>query len=144
MPMPLMTSGGGAQALALLNASLNGVAATLAITAFFAIRAGRRELHRGLMLGAFGASALFLVSYLTRIALFGNTPYGGAESLRNVYYVILITHVLLSLFVVGLVPSALYLGLRGRFETHRKVARFALPIWIYVSVTGVVIYNFLY
>lgn len=139
-----MTPADGSAQLAFINACFNGLAGALAVAAYVSIRRGERKLHRALMLGAFAASVLFLVSYLTRIALYGNTPYQGDGTLRTVFYTVLLSHVLLSFLVVYLVPRSLYLGLRGQEQKHRKIARVALPIWLYVSVTGVAVYNFLY
>lgn len=134
----------GSATLAFMNACFNATAGTLALAAFISIRTGRRDWHRGFMLGAVGASMLFLVSYLIRITQFGNTPYQGVGAMRTVYLIVLASHVLLSMVVVVLVPRALYLGHRGRFVDHRRVARIAFPIWLYVSITGVAVYNFLY
>lgn len=132
------------ETLALLNACLNATAATSMVAAWVMIRRGRRQAHRRLMLAAFGCSCLFLVSYLTRYAISGDTRFEGEGVARVVYLAILATHVLLAMAVVPLVLRTLYLALRERFDAHRRIARITYPIWAYVSVTGVVVYLMLY
>ncbi|MDH5670808.1 MAG: DUF420 domain-containing protein [Myxococcales bacterium] len=131
-------------ALATLNALWNSVAFILMLFGYRAIRRKQRETHRRFMLAAFGASCLFLASYLTRIVLYGDTVFGGQGAIRVVYLVILASHILLAMAVAPLVITTLTFGLRERIESHRKVARFTLPAWAYVSVTGVVVYLMLY
>lgn len=131
-------------ALASLNALLNTCAAVFMVLGFRAIKRQERERHRRMMLSAFTASALFLASYLTRIVLFGDTRFGGEGAVRYVYFAILISHVLLAMAVAPLVISSVVLGLRGSYATHKKVARWTFPIWVYVSVTGVLVYLMLY
>ena len=130
--------------LAALNASLNSIAAILLLVGFVAIRNKQRERHRKAMLAAFVTSCLFLTSYLTRIALFGDTRFGGEGPVRYVYLAILISHVLLAMAVAPMAVRTLYLGVKGRYESHRGIARWTFPIWAYVSVTGVVVYLMLY
>ncbi len=132
------------ETLALMNASMNAASAFFAISAWRAVR--RREVprHRALMLTAFTFSTLFLAGYLTRIALFGDTHFLGTGALRIAYFVLLGSHVLLALAVVPLVLRTLYLALRKRFDQHRRIARVTFPIWVYVSVTGVLVYLMLY
>jgi putative membrane protein len=127
-----------------INASLNGVSALFLAAGWFFIR--RREIsrHRACMLSAFAASALFLTSYLVYHANVGSVPYPGQGPLRAVYYVILITHVLLAASILPLAIVTLSRALARRFDRHRRIARWTLPIWLYVSVTGVVIYVMLY
>ncbi|MFW6051157.1 MAG: DUF420 domain-containing protein [Myxococcota bacterium] len=132
------------EALALLNACLNATAATLLVLAYASIRRGRVQAHRRLMVAALVVSSLFLVSYLTRYGLSGDTPFRGEGWLRPVYFAILISHVLLAMAVVPLVLRTVYLAVRERFADHRRIARITLPIWMYVSVTGVVVYLMLY
>lgn len=108
------------------------------------IRRGDRVGHRRAMLSAFGASCVFLVFYLSRIALFGDRHFTGEGAVRIAYFVLLASHVLMAMAVVPLVLRALYLGLRGRFEQHQAWARRAYPVWLYVSVTGVMVYAMLY
>jgi len=131
-------------ALASINATLNTAAFVLMTMGYFAIKRGERERHKKLMLSAFAASCLFLVSYLTRIALYGDTRFQGEGPLRMVYFAILISHVLLAMTVPNLAGLTLWPALHERFDRHRRIARWTLPIWGYVSVTGVVIYAMLY
>jgi putative membrane protein len=126
---------------AFLNAS-SGVCLALAVRA---IRAGDRALHRKLMFAALTCSALFLMSYLVRVALFPSRPFPGVGAARTVYFVILISHMVLAMVVPPLALTALWLSeVKQRFEAHRRVARVAFPIWMYVSVTGVVVYAMLF
>ncbi len=131
-------------ALALVNAVLNGTAAVLLLSGRVAIARRRAKVHRGLMLAAFCVSALFLCSYLTRVALTGThvDPHHGW--VHWTYLAVLGTHMTLAMLVVPLVLTALHAAWRKRFERHRKVARWTFPIWLYVSVTGVVVYLMLY
>jgi putative membrane protein len=133
-----------AEILPTVNAGLNATAFVLLALGFVAIRRGDRERHRALMLAACGASALFLVSYLTRMALTGTHRFPGEGALRAVYLVVLGTHTVLAALAAPLVLRTLFLALRDRFPAHRRIARATLPIWMYVSVTGVVVYVMLY
>jgi putative membrane protein len=130
--------------LALVNATLNGTAAVLLLSGRVAIARKRTTTHRALMLTAFGVSALFLCSYLTRVALTGThvDPHHGL--VHWAYLAILGTHMILAMAVVPLVLIALYNAYKKRFAKHRAVARWTFPIWLYVSVTGVVVYVMLY
>ena len=130
--------------LAALNALLNSTSAVLLFLAWRAIRSGNEVRHRKLMLSATAVSAAFLVSYLSRTALFGNPAYTGEGGVRTLYFALLISHVILAAVLVPMVLTTLTLALRGRRERHRRVARFTWPVWMYVSVTGVVIYVLLY
>ena len=129
-----------------VNATLNALAMGLLLRGRALARAGRREAHRRVMLAAFGASTLFLVLYAVHKASrgFEDTPYGGEGLLRALYLAILATHVVLAMAVPVLAVVLIALGLRGRIDRHRRLARVAWPIWMYVSVTGVVIYVMLY
>jgi uncharacterized membrane protein YozB (DUF420 family) len=127
-----------------VNAILNGAAATLLCTGFFLIRSGKREAHRRAMTAAFACSILFLVSYLVYHAEVGTVRFQGTGTVRTVYLSILLTHTVLAAAVPFLAVVTLVLARRERFESHRRLARFTLPIWLYVSVTGVVIYLMLY
>ena len=127
-----------------VNAFLNGTAATLLVAGFLLIRAGRRDAHRRAMTAAFACSILFLVSYVVYHAQAGSVKFQGTGTVRTVYLSILLTHTVLAAAVPFLAVATLALAVRGRFETHRKLARFTLPAWLYVSVTGVVIYLMLY
>lgn len=133
-----------ADALPSVNAALNSASAVLVVLGFLAIRRGDRERHRALMLSALGASALFLVSYLTRVALTGTHRFPGEGALRALYLAVLGTHTVLAAVAAPLVLTVAWLALRGRFPSHRRLARVTLPIWLYVSVTGVVVYVLLY
>jgi len=127
-----------------VNAALNAASATLLFAGWRAIRARRVALHRALMLAACGSSVLFLAGYFTRIALTGTHRFPGGGSLRLAYLVILASHTLLAAVTLPLVLRTLQLSLGARFTEHRRVARFTFPIWIYVSITGVVVYVMLY
>mgnify|MGYP001822885299 FL=1 len=123
-----------------VNATLNAISATLLAAGFVAIRNGRREIHRRLMVSAFAASAVFLVGYVLYHYAHGDTQYQGEGTIRIVYFAILISHVLLSIAMLPMILTTFYFAARERFSAHRKLARWTLPIWLYVSVTGVVIY----
>jgi uncharacterized membrane protein YozB (DUF420 family) len=127
-----------------LNAVLNGSSAALSILGFALIRRGRRDAHKRAMLGAIATSTAFLVSYLAYHAVAGSVRYRGHGVLRAVYLAILASHSLLAAAAVPLVLATLFRALRGRFEDHRRLARLTLPIWAYVSITGVLIYCLLY
>jgi uncharacterized membrane protein YozB (DUF420 family) len=127
-----------------VNATLNGTAAALLVAGFFLIRSGRREAHRRAMTAAFACSVLFLVSYLVYHLEAGSVRFQGTGAVRNVYLTILLTHTLLAAVVPFLAVVTLVLARKGRFEAHRRLARVTLPVWLYVSVTGVVIYLMLY
>ena len=127
-----------------LNATLNGVAACFLAAGYVAVRSGRRDVHRACMLAALTASALFLVSYVIYHANAGSRPFPGTGPVRAVYFAILITHVVLAAAIVPMVMITVAQALRGRFDRHARIARWTLPLWLYVSVTGVVIYWMLY
>ncbi|MAE65874.1 MAG: hypothetical protein CMJ18_16510 [Phycisphaeraceae bacterium] len=133
-----------------INAVLNGVATVLLLTGLVAIRRGRVDLHKTCMCSAFGASALFLVSYAThyawRASVTGgaHTPFHGTGTIRTVYFLLLISHIMLAMTVPFLAVWLIRLGWTERYELHRRVARIGFPIWLYVSLTGVMIYLMLY
>jgi uncharacterized membrane protein YozB (DUF420 family) len=127
-----------------LNAALNGVAAVLLLFGYRFIRAQRVAAHRACMIGAFTTSALFLVSYVVYHANVGSRPFTGQGPIRAVYFTVLITHVVLAGLIVPLALVTLSRALRGRFDRHRRIARWTLPLWLYVSVTGVIVYVMLY
>ena len=127
-----------------LNASLNGLSGGFLVLGYLAIRNGRARLHRGLMLSAFTSSTLFLISYLTSHFEVQFTPFKGEGVARMVYFAILIPHVILAVVMVPMVLVTLHRGLQGHFDKHRPLARWTLPIWLYVSVTGVLVYLMLY
>ncbi len=132
------------QELPAVNAVLNATASVLLVTAYVLIRKGRREAHKRVMITAFSVSTLFLISYLTYHTLAGVVYYPGTGWIRRVYLTILTTHTALAVTVPVLAIITLRRGLKGWFERHRKIARWTLPIWLYVSVTGVVVYLMLY
>jgi len=129
-----------------LNAALNGTAVVCLTAGFAFIRAGNQKAHRRAMITALVVSAVFLFFYVLDKYLKGgvHTEFEGEGLWRPIYYVMLITHVILAMAILPLIFRTLYLAIKGRFETHRKWARVTYPIWYYVSVTGVLIYFFLY
>ncbi len=127
-----------------LNALLNTTSAILLAYGYRLIRAGKREEHRKVMLVAFGVSCLFLVSYVIYHYNHGSQPFQGEGWLRPVYFTILITHTILAMVNLPMVLITLRRGLKKRYELHRKIARWTLPIWMYVSISGVTIYLLLY
>jgi putative membrane protein len=133
-----------ATALPAVNAGLNALAGALVLAGWVAIRRGRRDVHRKLMITAVGASVLFLTGYVSRVLLTGVHRFPGTGALRAVYLAVLGSHTILAAVVAPLVLVTLALGLRSRFATHRKIARATAPIWLYVSVTGVAVYVLLY
>jgi uncharacterized membrane protein YozB (DUF420 family) len=128
-----------------VNATLNGLSAVFLTAGFIFIRRGNISAHRACMLSAFCTSAVFLACYLTyhifvkTLTIFTDPPW-----FRPIYLTILITHTILAMVIVPLILTTLYLALKQRFETHKKLARWTWPLWLYVSVTGVVIYLLLY
>jgi putative membrane protein len=133
-----------AAALPSVNAALNATAFVLLLLGFVAIRRGQRARHRALMLGASAASVLFLASYLTRLALTGTHRFEGDGALRAAYLAVLASHTVLAALAGPLVLRTLFLAFRERFPDHRRIARATLPVWRYVSVTGVLVYVMLY
>ena len=127
-----------------LNALLNGASALLLAAGYFFIRRGKVAAHKLCMLSAFGLSALFLVSYLTYHYHSGSTTFTGQGWSRPVYFSILISHIVLAATIVPLALITLYRALKKRFVVHRRLARRTLPLWLYVSITGVLIYLMLY
>ncbi|MCF3652319.1 DUF420 domain-containing protein [Synoicihabitans lomoniglobus] len=136
-----------------LNATLNGLATVLMTAGFIFIKSGNKDAHRKMMLSAGAVSALFLVGYVTHKVLKGmavgageavHTKFGGEGPIAIVYYVMLITHIILAISIGYLVPRTFLLAIKGEFERHKAWARWVFPIWYYVSVTGVLVYFFLY
>ena len=123
-----------------VNATLNGLSASLLVAGWIAIKNKAPRAHKYCMVSAFSASALFLVGYVAYHYVHGDTKYQGHGPLRTIYLLILASHVLLSMAVVPLSLSAFYFAFKRSFATHRKITRWALPIWLYVSVTGVVVF----
>ncbi len=129
-----------------LNAALNALATVFLTAGFFFILRKNIRAHRACMLTAGVVSAVFLVGYVGhKILVKGvHTPFGGEGAIRTVYFVMLATHILLAMAIAWLVPRTFFLALKGDFERHRAWARWTFPIWYYVSITGVLIYFFLY
>ena len=127
-----------------LNASLNATCFVLLTTGYVLIRRGRIAQHRAVMIAAFCTSVMFLVSYLTYHAQIGSKPFHGQGPVRYLYFTILLTHTILAAAIVPLVLITLSRGLKRRDDRHRAIARWTLPIWMYVSVTGVIVYLMLY
>lgn len=127
-----------------MNASLNAMSAFLLVLGYAFIRQRAMKAHAMCMVGAFGASVIFLACYLYYHAHHGSTPFQKEGLIRTVYFGILISHSILAVVIVPLVVRSLVLGLLGRFDQHARIARITFPLWLYVSVTGVVIYWMLY
>ncbi len=127
-----------------INAVLNSTAAVLLLLGFVFIKQKRIALHRACMLGAFAVSAVFLVCYLIHHYRVGSVPFRGAGALRTLYFAILVPHVLLAAAVVPMALVTIRRGLKGDVVKHRPLARVTLPIWLFVSVSGVVVYLMLY
>jgi putative membrane protein len=132
--------------LAAVNATLNGSAALLLVAGWRVIKSdrARRRLHGWIMGSAFATSVIFLASYLTRVYVSGTHRYPGGGAWKAIYLAILSSHMLLAVVTPPLAVWALMLAWRGRFDKHRRVVRWAFPIWLYVSVTGVAVYLLLY
>lgn len=128
----------------LLNACLNGASALLISSGFVAIRRRRVAVHKACMLAACATSVLFLVSYLLYHYQVGSTAFTGQGAIRAAYFTVLISHTVLAVVIVPLVIMTLYRAWREQWPRHRRLARWTLPLWLYVSVTGVVIYIMLY
>ncbi|MBX2967136.1 MAG: DUF420 domain-containing protein [Cyclobacteriaceae bacterium] len=123
-----------------IYASVNGLTAILLVIAVWAIRSGKRVLHERLMKTCLALSAAFLVMYVLYHMTSESTPFGGEGVIRYVYYFILITHILLSVVVIPVVLFTLGRALSGNFERHKALARYTFPLWLYVAVTGVIVY----
>jgi putative membrane protein len=130
--------------LATTNAVLNALSTVLLIAGWFSIRRGNVKAHRAAMVAAFVVSCIFLVSYLTRYAIEGTHRFAGPDAVRPVYLAILGTHVPLAAAVPILALRMFFLAWKGRWDAHRRLGKITMPIWLYVSVTGVVIYAMLY
>jgi len=127
-----------------LNAILNSTSALLLLAGFRFIRLGRIQAHRTCQVSAVLTSTLFLISYLTYHYYHGATRFAGQGLVRPFYFTILTTHTILAVVIVPLILITLYRAARGDFARHRRIARWTLPLWLYVSVTGVVVYLMLY
>ena len=130
--------------LPVLNATLNATCFVLLMTGYILIRRGRVAQHRAVMIAAFSTSVVFLISYLTYHAQIGSKPFPGQGPIRILYFAILITHVVLAAAIVPMVLMTLSRGLKRQDARHRALARWTLPLWMYVSVTGVIVYSMLY
>ena len=127
-----------------VNASLNATASVFLISGYLMIRRRRIDTHKRCMLAALATSALFLTSYLTYHYYAGSNPFPGTCWIRPVYFTILVSHVILAIVVVPMALWTVWRAWKGRFEQHVRLARWTLPIWLYVSVTGVIVYLMLY
>ena len=127
-----------------VNATLNASAAVLLVSGWLAIHKGNKELHRWLMLGAVTLSGLFLTSYLFYHSQIGSKHYTGVGMMRIIYFSILISHTVLAIVIVPLIGGMLYYAAQERWSSHRKLGQWTMPLWFYVSVTGVVVYFMLY
>jgi putative membrane protein len=123
-----------------VNAIFNSIATIFLLLGFISIKNRKFKTHMRYMIAAFIMSCLFLVSYVVYHNFVGHTPFPGQGWIRPVYFTILISHIILSAAVVPLILSSFYFSFAGKFETHRRVSKFTLPVWLYVSVTGVAIY----
>jgi putative membrane protein len=129
-----------------LNAGLNSIATVLLTAGFILIKLDKRDAHRACMLSALGVSVVFLITYvLHKILVRGvHTPFGGEGAIKTFYYVMLTSHIILAAVIVPLVIITLMHAIKGRLQTHRAWAKWTFPLWYYVSVTGVLVYFFLY
>ncbi len=131
------------QALPAANATFNSLCAVCLVGGYVSIRNQQRETHRRFMLAALSFSALFLGSYLLYHHYHGDTPFTAQGWIRPVYFAILISHIVLSVVMLPMILGTVNFAFRGRFASHRRVARWTLPVWLYVSVTGVAVFFFL-
>lgn len=134
----------GISSLPLVNALLNATATILLVTGYICIRKRRIAAHRAAMIAAFVTSVLFLISYLVYHAQAGSKPFPGTGPVRTVYFAVLISHIVLAAVIPLLATLTLWRALAGRFDKHVPLARWTLPLWLYVSVTGIVVYLMLY
>jgi uncharacterized membrane protein YozB (DUF420 family) len=133
-----------ARALPAVNAALNATSAVLLTIGFVCIRLRRVAAHRACMVSAFVVSTLFLVSYLVYHAQAGSVPFAGRGAIRAVYFALLVSHIVLAVAIVPLALTTLYRAATRQIDRHRRIARWTLPLWLYVSVSGVVVYWMLY
>lgn len=127
-----------------VNATLNATSFVLLVSGLIFILRGRAHAHRTCMLAALAVSGLFLISYVIYHAQYGSVRFTGQGFVRSVYFTILITHVILAVVIIPLIAVTLRRALRGDFERHKRIARWTYPLWLYVSVTGVIVYLMLY
>lgn len=128
---------------ALINAVINSIVSVLLIVALIAVKNKNYVQHKNIMYGAIILSVLFLVSYIAHHLLAGDTVYGGEGSVRYFYYFILITHIFLAAIILPFILFTAYRSLTGQYDKHRKLARYTWPLWLYVSITGVLVYLFI-
>jgi uncharacterized membrane protein YozB (DUF420 family) len=129
---------------AALNATLNGTSAILLACGYAAIRNGKIQLHKKFMLSAFAVSCAFLISYLVYHYRVGHVPFQGQGFIRPVYFTLLLSHTILAIVIVPLILITLRRAFLEKFDKHRRIARYTLPLWFYVSITGVIVYLMLY
>jgi uncharacterized membrane protein YozB (DUF420 family) len=127
-----------------LNAALNSLSAAFLVAGYYFIKTRKISAHRACMVGAFASSTLFLISYLVYHYQVGSVPFKGEGSIRTLYFTILLSHTILATLVVPLALVTLTRALRAKFDTHQRIARWTFPIWLYVSITGVIVYLMLY
>jgi uncharacterized membrane protein YozB (DUF420 family) len=127
-----------------LNATLNAISTILLITGWVLIKRGQRKRHEQVMLAAVTTSTLFLISYVIYHAQVGSVPFKGTGWIRTVYFAVLIPHVILAAAIVPPVLITVSRGLSRKYDKHRRIARWTLPLWLYVSITGVIVYLMLY
>lgn len=127
-----------------LNATLNAISTVLLITGYVFIRRGDRRRHKACMIAALVMSALFLTSYVIYHAQVGSVPFRGTGWIRTIYFAVLIPHVILAAAIVPPILITASRGLSAKYDKHRRIARWTLPLWLYVSVTGVIVYVMLY
>ena len=141
--MKLQLGGFDARSLPFFHAVLNGSTAILLVTGYVLIRQKKIKLHRAVMLTAFSLSAIFLISYVITHISTPDAHFGGEGAIRYVYFFILISHIILSIPVLPLAMFAIYRGWNGEIAKHKKVVRFTFPVWLYVAITGVLVYIFM-
>jgi uncharacterized membrane protein YozB (DUF420 family) len=139
-----MLSDFSVSSLPLVNATLNGIATVLLVIGYLCIRRGKIAAHRAAMIAAFSTSVLFLISYVIYHAHAGSRPFAGSGPIRTVYFAILISHIVLAAVIPALAGLTLWRAVSGRFDRHVPIARWTLPLWLYVSVTGIIVYVMLY
>ena len=127
-----------------LNATLNGISTILLVTVWIFIRRGDRRRHKACMISALVTSTLFLTSYVIYHAQVGSVPFKGTGLIRTIYFAVLIPHVILAAAIVPPVLITASRGLTAKYDKHRRIARWTLPLWLYVSITGVIVYVMLY
>jgi uncharacterized membrane protein YozB (DUF420 family) len=127
-----------------VNATLNAISGMFLLTGYVLIKRRHINAHRNAMLGAFASSTVFLISYLVYHAQAGSRPFTGQGAIRYVYFAILLSHIVLAAAILPMAISTLSRGLRGRYAEHKRIARKTFPAWMYVSVTGVIVYLMLY